>query len=211
MICKVITNETGDYEVVVDMDSILHVPQFRQIEKGPYGLNGIYYLFLFCNTHPFGGMIPEDREKTISDIISRKPIDENKRYKFERYYRTKEFEAAEKEFNKLYTSQDELILRNRINQLNELESAVEEMARSAKKAIEETEMLLKNEKDKERRIELMEEIDSQREIWFTGITESTPKLSKIRKDIRDIEKEVLSNMAKSQTFGFGFMRKNLGI
>jgi len=209
MVCKVVMDDNGDYRVQIDMDSVMHVPQFRQIIKGPYGLNGFYYLCLFCSTNPFGRLVVEDREKTISDIIRRKPIDKDKKVNFDRYYRSHEFEAAEKIFYELYTSVDELSLRNKVNQVADLERAVHEYAEDIKKELEYLKEKRKKINDPVEIEELQEEINMKTDSWMNVITESAAKIEKVRKVIREIEKEVTANMPQSKTLGFGFMREQI--
>lgn len=209
MFCKV--DVENDYAIKVDTDSILHIPQFVQILKGPYGLNGLYYLYLFSCPHPFGALPVEDRESRIRDIINRKPLDPDKKKEFERYYRTKEMEAAIRVFNEIYPNQDEITLRNRVNELQQMERAGNEIKEGIIKQLEEKNAELKEERNRDVRADILSEIEQLNANFVETNASLSVEINKQRKIVKEIKDDILKEMPPSKVLGLGAIRKQLNI
>lgn len=191
MYCKI--DQQNNFSIIVDVDAALQVPQFRDIAKSKYGMNGLYYLYLFCNPHPFGSIPEKDRDAIVTGIVNQYPPDEDNRTNISEFYRNQLFKNAQSIFGVIYPDVQADIYRSLLADFEKINKVKQEYIDDYNKQIQELEEeARKGELDEDR----TERLQSLKGSFMDHISETLKVVSDVGKLIKNQEKDLEDKMVK---------------
>jgi len=191
MYCKI--DQQNNFSIIVDIDAALQVPQFRDIAKSKYGMNGLYYLYLFCNPHPFGAIPEKDRDAIVTGIVNQYPPDEDNRTNISEFYRNQLFKNAQSIFGVIYPDVQADIYRSLLADFEKINKVKQEYIDDYNKQIQELEEeARRGELDEDR----TERLQSLKGSFMDHISETLKVVSDVGKLIKNQEKDLEDKMVK---------------
>jgi len=191
MFCKI--DQQNNFSIIVDIDAALHIPQFREIAKSKWGMNGLYYLYLFCTPHPFGSIPEKDRDSIITGIVNQYPPDDTIKANVFEFYKNQLFKNAQAIFGAVYPDIQSDIYRNLIADLEKINKVKQEYIDDYNKQIQDLEEEVRNGDIDEDRTERLQMLKGS---FMEHISETLKVVSDVGKLIKNQEKDLEDKMVK---------------
>lgn len=191
MFCKI--DQQNNFSIIVDIDAALHVPQFRDIAKSKWGMNGMYYMYLFCSPHPFGSIPEKDRDAIITGIVNQYAPDDSIKANVFEFYKNQLFKNAQTIFNSIYPDIQSDIYRNLIADLEKINKVKQEYIDDYNRQIQDLEEDAKKGELDEDGVEKLQMLKGS---FMEHISETLKVVSEVGKLIKNQEKDLEDKMVK---------------